>query len=170
MHVRIILIVEEYDFEYAEIYLLNKSGEQAVLKAGHGKQGKALLAKEHKIATTGESLIGQALRGQQAAIAETEMALPLLFEHKILGALTVQSKTENTFTDDDITALDTLGTYAHSEVFTGSGADHLQALAVGPAGGVYVTGTFRGREDFDSGPGQRFLTRVPRTLLPVLLG
>jgi signal transduction histidine kinase/DNA-binding NarL/FixJ family response regulator len=102
------IIVEEYDFEYAGIYLLSKSGDSAILKAGHGEQGKKLLSENHQLPTIDDSLIGKVLRERQATIAETEMALPLLFEHKILGALTVEGKTANIFSDDDIAALEAL--------------------------------------------------------------
>lgn len=116
-------ICKEFGFYYAGIFLLDGSGENAVLRAGHGEAGVAMLAAGHKLAVNGNSMIGAAVREQAARIAlnvgevtvhfknphlprtRSEMALPLLVNQQVLGALTVQSEQLNAFNDEDKTAL-----------------------------------------------------------------
>jgi hypothetical protein len=45
----------------------------------------------------------------------------------------------------------------------GTGADEARGIAVGPAGDVYVTGSFSGTVDFDPGPGRAELTSAGAT-------
>jgi signal transduction histidine kinase/CheY-like chemotaxis protein len=126
LQVTVDVICEEYEFYYAAIFLLDASGEWAVLHAGHGAAGRAMLTAGHKLAVGGQSMIGTAIRQRQARIAldvgtekthfknpylrdtQSEMALPLIVKAVALGALSVQSREVNAFGDDDITALQTL--------------------------------------------------------------
>lgn len=123
-------ICDEFGFYYAGIFLLDEAGPQggsggswAVLRAGRGEAGAALVAAGHKIKVGGDSLVGIVLTQRRALIApdggeeaarltnsrlpeaRSEMALPLLVGDRIIGALSVQSTEEAAFGDDDITAL-----------------------------------------------------------------
>lgn len=120
------IICEKYDFYYAGIFLLDEKKEWAVLSAGHGEAGKAMLEKGHKLEIGGHSMIGTAINKREAQIVldvglekehfknphlpdtHSEMALPLVVKDKPLGAITIQSIEEAAFSDDDITALQTL--------------------------------------------------------------
>jgi signal transduction histidine kinase/DNA-binding response OmpR family regulator len=120
------IICEEYSFYYAAIFLLDPTGEWAVLRAGRGEAGRAMQAEGHKLAVGGNSMIGTAISERRARIAldvgeekvhfknpylphtRSEMALPLLVKDTVLGALSVQSEEVNAFSDDDITALQAL--------------------------------------------------------------
>ncbi|MFC1936699.1 ATP-binding protein [Chloroflexota bacterium] len=120
------LICEQYDFYYAGIFLIDDSEEWAQLKAGRLEAGEAMLAAGHELAVGGNSMIGTAIKTCQAQIAldvgleathfknphlpdtRSEMALPLVVKEKVLGAITIQSAEPNAFSDDDITALQTL--------------------------------------------------------------
>ncbi len=117
------IICDEFDFYYAGVFLLDESGEWAVLRAGRGEAGEAMLAEEHKLKVDGLSMIGAATGRREARIAldvgeepvhfnnphlpntRSEMALPLIASNEVIGALTVQSTKEAAFSEDDITAL-----------------------------------------------------------------
>jgi GAF domain-containing protein/anti-sigma regulatory factor (Ser/Thr protein kinase) len=119
-------IVEAYGFYYVGVFLLDKTGEWAVLRAGYGEAGRIMIHEGHKLQVGGNSMIGTCIRLNEARIAldvgeervffknshlpntRSEMALPLPFGKKVLGAVTVQSKEEHAFSQDDITTLQTM--------------------------------------------------------------
>lgn len=121
------IICEEYRLYYAAIFLLDESGQWAVLRAGYGEAGAAMLAQGHRLEVGGESMIGAAIQARAAQIAHdvaadgahhfknpllpltrSEIALPLLFKDKVLGAVTAQSRQVDAFDAADITALQML--------------------------------------------------------------
>jgi signal transduction histidine kinase len=103
--------------------LLDEAKEWAVLRAGRGEAGEAMVAVEHKLKVGGLSMIGTAIVQKRAIIAldvgeepvhfknphlpltRSEMALPLMVGEKVIGALTVQSTEEAAFSDEDIQSL-----------------------------------------------------------------
>jgi GAF domain-containing protein len=120
------IICEEFEFYYAGVFLTDDSGEWAVLKAGRGEAGRAMVAEGHKLHIGGNSMIGNAIAQRQARIAldvgeeavffknphlpltRSEMALPLIAGDEIIGAVTVQSEAEAAFSQEDIAALQTM--------------------------------------------------------------
>ena len=120
------IICEAYGLYYAGVFLLDDKGEYAVLRAGYGKAGKAMLAEGHKLRVGTESMIGACVAMGEARIAldvgeervhfknphlphtRSEMALPLIYGGRTLGAVTIQSSEERAFGDDDITTLLTM--------------------------------------------------------------
>lgn len=120
------IICEAYGLYYAGVFLLNEKGEYAVLRAGYGKAGKAMLAEGHKLRVGTDSMIGACVAMGEARIAldvgeervhfknphlphtRSEMALPLIYGGRTLGAVTIQSSEERAFSDDDITTLLTM--------------------------------------------------------------
>lgn len=119
-------IVETYGFYYAGIFLVESDGQWAGLRAGYGAAGAAMLAEGHRLEVGGNSMIGACISKNEARIAldvgaepvhfknphlpdtRSEMALPLAFGGKVLGAVTVQSVEERAFSQDDITTLQTM--------------------------------------------------------------
>ncbi len=117
------IICEAYGFYYAGVFMIDESGEWAVLQAGRGEAGEAMISKGHKLQVGGLSMIGTCITQRKARIAldvgeepvhfknphlphtRSEMALPLIAGNKVIGALTVQSVEEAAFSDEDITAL-----------------------------------------------------------------
>ena len=122
-----------FDLNYAGIFLVDKTGEWtgeagkwAVLQAGTGEAGIQMLIAGHKLEIGGESMIGSAVADGQARIAldvgkeavffrnpylpdtRSEMALPLISRGSVIGALTIQSLEETAFTQEDVTALQTM--------------------------------------------------------------
>jgi GAF domain-containing protein len=120
------IICDEFGFYYAGVFLIDESGEWAVLRSGRGEAGAAMLAAGHKLKVDGHSMIGAATGQRQARIAldvgdepvhfknpylprtRSEMALPLVVGDEVIGAATVQSVEEAAFSDDDITVLQTM--------------------------------------------------------------
>ena len=120
------IICEAYGLYYAGVFLLDDEGEYAVLRAGYGKAGKAMVAEGHKLKVGTDSMIGACIAMAEARIAldvgeervhfknphlphtRSEMALPLIYAGKPLGAVTIQSSEERAFSDDDITTLLTM--------------------------------------------------------------
>ncbi|GJQ35105.1 MAG: hypothetical protein JETCAE01_11150 [Anaerolineaceae bacterium] len=120
------IICEAYGLYYAGVFLLDEKGEYAVLRAGYGKAGKAMVAEGHKLRIGTESMIGACIAMGEARIAldvgeervhfknphlphtRSEMALPLIYGGRTLGAVTIQSSEERAFSDDDITTLLTM--------------------------------------------------------------
>ena len=120
------IICDEFEFYYAGVFLVDAAGEWAVLRAGRGAAGAQLLAQGHRLQIAGPSMIGAAISRRQARIAldvgeeqahfrnpllpltRSEMALPLLVGSGAIGAVTVQSTEERAFSEDDVTALQTM--------------------------------------------------------------
>ncbi len=120
------IICEAYGLYYAGVFLLDEKSEFAVLRAGYGKAGKAMLADGHKLRVGTDSMIGASIAMGESRIAldvgeervhfknphlphtRSEMALPLIYGGRTLGAVTIQSSEERAFSDDDITMLLTM--------------------------------------------------------------
>ena len=120
------IICDEFGFYYAGVFLLDDLKQYAVLKAGRGEAGRAMIQEGHKLAIGGKSMIGACIQnhhgrialdvGQEAVFFEnphlpktrSEMALPLILGDEAIGALTVQSTEEAAFHDEDIAALQTM--------------------------------------------------------------
>ncbi len=117
------IICEAYGFYYAGVFLIDETGKWAVLRAGYGAPGAAMLAEGYKLEVGGRSMVGAAtsmgnamialdvgkepvhLKNPHLPLTRSEMALPLIVGGKVIGALTVQSTEEAAFSSDDITAL-----------------------------------------------------------------
>lgn len=113
-------ITQDFGLYYSGIFLLNETGEYAVLRAGSGDAGRAMLSDRHQLDVGGRSMIGQAVATGQPRIAfdveeervrfrnphlpltRTELALPLQVGDRVTGALTVQSSRSQAFDDADI--------------------------------------------------------------------
>jgi len=120
------IICESYGLYYAGVFLIDGSGEYAVLRAGYGKAGRAMVADGHKLKIGTDSMIGACISMSEARIAldvgeervhfknpylphtRSEMALPLVYGGRVLGAVTIQSSEERAFNEDDITTLSTM--------------------------------------------------------------
>ncbi len=126
LHATVDIICEEFGFYYAGVFLVDEAGEWAVLRAGRGEAGRQMVEAGHRLRIGGSSMIGTAIAERKARIAldvgdepvhfknpylphtRSEMALPLVVRDKVIGALTIQSVEEAAFTEDDITALQTM--------------------------------------------------------------
>ncbi|HIQ01516.1 MAG TPA: GAF domain-containing protein, partial [Anaerolineales bacterium] len=117
------LISERFGFYHAGIFLLDRAGEWAVLRAASSEGGRRMLRRGHRlrvgeegivghVAATGRSRIAQAV-GEEAVffdnpdLPETraEAALPLAVRGRIIGVLDIQSRREGAFTEEDVAIL-----------------------------------------------------------------
>ena len=119
------LIKEQFGLYYVGLFLVDKNQEWAVLRAGTGKEGAAMLASQHRL-KIGEGMIGWCISNAQARIAQdegedavrfnnpflpethTEGAIPMRSRGRVLGALTVQSRMAAAFNQDTITVFQTM--------------------------------------------------------------
>jgi len=116
------LIRERFGLYYVGLFLLNEAGDWAVLRAGTGTAGKALLSRGHRI-RVGEGMIGWAVSRGQARVSgeaardvvrlatpelpetQSEAALPLRSRGQVIGALTVQHEMSGAFDPETISVL-----------------------------------------------------------------
>ncbi len=117
------LVKDRFNLYYVGVFLLDSSGTFAVLKAGTGDAGLAMLQVGHKLSVSGTSMIGWSISRRQARIAldigqdavrfrnpylpdtRSELALPMISGTQIIGALTVQSDQPKAFDEEDILIL-----------------------------------------------------------------
>lgn len=127
-------IRERFNLYYTQIYFVDDVGENLILRAGTGEVGQALLARRHSLPIGGQSIGGQvAHSGQSIVVSDTaqsdihqpnellpetrsELAVPLLVEGRVLGVLDMQASQANTFTPDNLTAFEALGTQLASSI------------------------------------------------------
>ena len=120
------LIRERFDLYYVGLFLLDEAGEWAILRAGTGEAGQAMLRRGHRLQVGGGSMIGWSVASAQARVAleagadavrlataelpdtRSEAALPLRSRGRVLGALTVQSAQPGVFNQDAVAALQTM--------------------------------------------------------------
>jgi GAF domain-containing protein len=119
------VIRSRFDLYYVGLFMGDKLGEYAVLQAGTGEAGAAMLARGHRI-RVGQGMIGWSIANKRPRIAleagedavrlvtdllpltRSEAALPLISRGRVLGALTVQSDKPGIFTGDTIAVLQTM--------------------------------------------------------------
>ncbi len=120
------LVSERFGFYHAGIFLLDPSGEYAVLRAANSEGGKRMLARQHRLRVGQVGIVGYAAGTGEPRIAtdvgedavffnnpdlpetKSEMALPLKLGDRIIGALDVQSTESNAFSAEDIELFSTL--------------------------------------------------------------
>jgi PAS domain S-box-containing protein len=122
------LIRQRFDLYYVGLFLVDENGDWtnepnrwAVLRAGTGDAGQAMLSQGHRLELSDTSMIGWCIGHRQPRIAldvgqdavrfrnpylpltRSELALPMISRGQILGALSVQSTLGGAFTQEDIT-------------------------------------------------------------------
>ncbi|HNQ94020.1 MAG TPA: GAF domain-containing protein [Anaerolineales bacterium] len=119
-------ISRQFGFYHVGIFLLDSQQNYAILSASNSEGGKKMLANRHKLKVGETGIVGNvastgkprvALDTGQDAIyfnnpflpdTHSEIALPLLAGNVVIGALDVQSKDVNAFSDEDVDALSIL--------------------------------------------------------------
>lgn len=120
------LIRQRFDLYYAGIFLVDEAGRWAILRAGTGEAGQIMLTRNHKLEVGGTSMIGTCVARREARIAldvgteavrfdnpvlpetRSEMALPLISQGRVIGAMTIQDRRPAAFGPEDITILQTM--------------------------------------------------------------
>lgn len=121
------LIIERFPSVYhAQIFLIDEEGRYAVVRASTGPVGQQLLARGHRLAVGSISVIGQVTDQRRTIIARdtsasqihrrneflpdtrAELAVPLTVGERVIGALDVQSKERDAFSEDLVVVLQTM--------------------------------------------------------------
>jgi len=120
------LIRDRFGFYHAGIFLLDETGEWAVLQEATGEAGVRMKAQGHRLAVGETSMVGWTILHQEPRIAlyatedevrfanpllpytRSEMSLPMMIGGRPLGVLNVQSTDEAAFDDDDVRALQSM--------------------------------------------------------------
>jgi GAF domain-containing protein len=123
MQTTVDLIRNRFNYYHVSFFLLDETGEWAVVRASTGEVGRRMVAQPHRLAVGGESMVGWVCAHRQPRIAldvgadavhfdhpwlphtRSELTLPLLAGDRLLGALDVQSTEEAAFDDDDLRTL-----------------------------------------------------------------
>jgi GAF domain-containing protein/HAMP domain-containing protein len=120
------IVSEKFGFYHVGIFLLDESKTYAVLRAANSAGGQEMLMRKHSLKVGQTGIVGyvtstgtprialdtgaDAVFFNNPSLPEThsEMALPLITRGSIIGALDVQSKVPNAFTDADISIISIL--------------------------------------------------------------
>jgi GAF domain-containing protein len=113
-------MTNQLNLYYTGIFLIDPTGQYAVLVAGSGEAGQKMLMDNHRFGVGGPSMIGWTTSHQRPRIAldvgeeatrfnnphlpltRSELAIPILSKNTILGAISIQSTREAAFDDDDV--------------------------------------------------------------------
>jgi GAF domain-containing protein len=117
------LVKERFKLYYVGVFMLDERGQFATLRVGTGEAGQEMVEDGHKLVVGGSSMIGWATAHRQARIAldvgeeavrfenpylpltRSELALPIISEDRVLGAMSIQSTQPEAFDEDDIIVL-----------------------------------------------------------------
>jgi len=119
-------IGEQFDFHRIGVFLLDPSGEWAVLRAASGEGGRRTLARGLRLRVGREGIVGYVTGTGKPYIApdvsedplfiydpdvadtRSEMVLPLRARGEIIGALDTQGAETEAFSEEDVAVLQTL--------------------------------------------------------------
>jgi GAF domain-containing protein len=120
------VISQQFDVYHVGIFLLDEAGGSAILRAANSEGGQRMLARKHSLPVGQTGIVGFVTATGQPRIAldvgadsvyfnnpdlpetHSEIALPLQYGGKIIGALDAQSAEPNAFLPDDVEVLVTL--------------------------------------------------------------
>ncbi len=120
------LISDQFGYYHAGIFLLDESGENAILLAASSEGGQRMLARGHRLKVGEQGVVGFAAAQKRPHIAldigadaayfdnpelsstRSEAALPLIAHDKVIGVLDIQSDKPQAFTQEDMDIFQTL--------------------------------------------------------------
>ncbi|MBL7064914.1 MAG: GAF domain-containing protein [Anaerolineae bacterium] len=123
LHTTVNLIHDEFRFYHVGVFLIDETGEWAVLQEATGEVGQQMKAQGHRLAVDDHSMVGWTAVHRQSRTdldigrdaahfdnpllphTRSEMTLPLLVGGRLLGVLDVQSTGEAAFDEDDVRTL-----------------------------------------------------------------
>lgn len=119
------LVRDRFDLYYVGLFLLDSLNQYAILRAGTGSAGEAMLSRQHRI-PLGSGMIGWCIANRTSRIAQhaeldasrlvnpelpdtrSEAAIPLISRGEVIGALTIQSTQEEVFDTSTIAVFETM--------------------------------------------------------------
>lgn len=120
------LIRDQFGYDHVSIFLLDEEARYAVLRESTGDVGALLKARRYQIEVGSQSMIGWVTANNRPRLAtdvgqdpvhlanellpdtRSEAAIPLQVTGRVLGALDVQSKKPDAFSQEDLEILQTL--------------------------------------------------------------
>jgi GAF domain-containing protein/HAMP domain-containing protein len=148
------VISEQFDYYHVGIFLNDPSNHYAVLSAANSEGGRRMLSRGHQLRIGEQGIVGYATGTGMARISldvgedavffnnpelpltRSELALPLISNNKVIGALDIQSTEANAFSDEDINVLTALADHVslaieNSKLFdqTQTALKHAQAIS-----------------------------------------
>jgi GAF domain-containing protein len=126
LHQAVNLVHERFNFYHAAVFLVDPTGEAAVIREATGEAGMQMKRAGHKLGIGSKSIVGYVTQQKQALVVnevtkdanyyanpllpetKAEACLPLKVGERILGVLDVQSQRAYVFTDENIRILQIL--------------------------------------------------------------
>jgi GAF domain-containing protein len=120
------VVRDRFGLYYVGLFLLDAERQSAVLRAGTGDAGRQMVARAHRLAIGGQSMIGQCVAQNRAVIqlhageaemryanpllpeTRSELALPMRSRGRVIGAVTVQSEQDEAFDEAYVSVLQTM--------------------------------------------------------------
>jgi GAF domain-containing protein len=120
------LVTNQFGFYHTGIFLINETGDEAILQAVSSEGGRRMIEKGHTLSVGTQGIVGYVAAQKQSRIAldvgtdavffnnpdlpmtRSEVAIPLVIRNKALGVLDIQSDKPQAFTIEDIDVLETL--------------------------------------------------------------
>jgi len=120
------LISERFGFYHAAIFIVEETGFKAVLREATGEAGAEMKKRKHNLSVNPNSIVGKVTsEGQPVVVNDVsidtlhkpnpllpetraEAAIPLRIGNRVIGAVDIQSKFINAFSEDEISVLQTL--------------------------------------------------------------
>jgi len=120
------LIIERFKFYHASIFIVEETGFNAALRESTGAAGAEMKKNKHTLPVNSNSIVGKVtaegvamvvndvsiepLHKANPLLPETrgEAAIPLKIGSRTIGAIDIQAKEPNAFSEDDVAVLQTL--------------------------------------------------------------
>ncbi|GAB4541131.1 MAG: hypothetical protein Fur002_09040 [Anaerolineales bacterium] len=120
------LIIERFKFYHASIFIVEETGFNAALRESTGAAGVEMKKNKHTLPVNSNSIVGKVTSEGAAVVVndvtanplhkpnpllpETrgEAAIPLKIGSRVIGAIDIQAKEPNAFSEDDVAVLQTL--------------------------------------------------------------
>lgn len=120
------LISERFNFYHAAIFIVEETGFNAILREATGEAGEEMKRNNHTLPVNANSIVGKVTTDGAAIVVnnvatdslhkvnpllpetQSEAAIPLRIGNRVIGAVDIQSKNTNAFTEDEVAVLQTL--------------------------------------------------------------
>lgn len=120
------LVQDRFNFYHASVFLIDASGEYAVIQESTGEAGRQMISEGHRLKIGSQSVIGYVTENKTPLVVNdvakepthrfnpllpetrAELGIPIMLGDKVLGALDVQSDTPYSFSADDVEVLQIL--------------------------------------------------------------
>jgi len=120
------LITNQFGYYHAGIYLMNETGNEAILQAASSEGGKRMVERGEALEIGSQGIVSYVASQKRARIAldigenpvffnnpnlpmtRSEVALPMIIRNRVLGILDIQSDQPQAFRTEDLDVLQTL--------------------------------------------------------------